>query len=101
MWIWSLSKLEKVTAKHCINPLGREVQSYELHHFADDSNVVDGVVSYIRIVYPHGESTCIFLMGKGYIAHRKRTVPQLEMLAAVVAVKLDELLRKILTPIIS
>ena len=49
------------------------------------------------MIYPDGEATCAFLMGKGYIAHRKRTVPQLEMLAAVVAVKLDELLRKILT----
>ena len=36
-------------------------------------------------------------MGKGCIAHKKRTVPQLEMLVAVVAVKLDELLRKSLT----
>ena len=101
MWIQSLPKLDKVTVKCCINPLGREVKAYELHHFADGSNVAYGAVSYIRMIYPDGEATCAFLMGKGYIAHRKRTVPQLEMLAAVVAVKLDELLRKILTLTIS
>ena len=40
-------------------------------------------------------------MGKGYITYRKRTVPELEMLATVVAVKLDELSRKVLTLTIS
>ena len=73
------------------------MKSYALHHFIDGSNEAYGALSYIRMIYPDREATCAFLMGKGYIAHRKRTVPQLEMLAAVVAVKLDELLRKIFT----
>ena len=47
MWIKSLPGLDKVTVKRCINPLGREVKSYELHHFADGSNVAYGAVSYI------------------------------------------------------
>ena len=70
MWIKSLPGLDKVTVKRCINPLGREVKSYELHHFADGSNVAYGAVSYIRMIYSDGEAICAFLMGKGYIAHR-------------------------------
>ena len=57
MWIQSLPKLDKVTAKRCIYPLGREVKSYELHHFADGLTVAYGAVSYIRMIYPDGKAT--------------------------------------------
>ena len=72
MWVQSLSKLNKVTIKRCLNLLGREVKSYELHYVADGSNEAYGALSYIQMIYSYGEAACVFLMGKGYIVHRKK-----------------------------
>ena len=65
----------------------------ELHHFADTSQMAYGAVSYLRTVYGNRSICCSFLMGKGYLAKDRRTVPQLELLAAVVTVKLNVLIK--------
>ena len=96
-WIASLAALEKLSVQRCFKVLNKSIQIFELHHFADGSSTAYGAVSYLRMVDADGFAHCTFLMGKGYIAESKRTVPQLEMLAALTAVRLDQLIRKELT----
>ena len=65
----------------------------ELHHFADAYQMAYGAVSYLQTVHGNRSIYCSFLTGKGYLAKNRRTVPQLELLAAVVAVKLNALIK--------
>ena len=76
----------------CLKPL-ENVKVHEVHTFADGSQTGYGAVSYLRSVKINGEVSCSFLMGKGYLAKERRTVPQMELLAAVLAVRLDQFLR--------
>ena len=69
--------------------------SYELHHFCDASLVAYGSVAYLRSVNKSGNFHVAFLMGKGHLSPKpSTTVPRLELLAAVTAVRLDRLLRR-------
>ncbi|KAK3741910.1 hypothetical protein QZH41_006255 [Actinostola sp. cb2023] len=79
----------------CLKPEGFEVDSAELHHFADASEHDYGAVSYLRLVDTTGTPHCSFLMSKSRLAPLKSTtIPRLELAAAVEAVKLDKLLCK-------
>ena len=97
LWISSLVGLEGLSVKRCVKPASEEIESCELHHFADGSSFAYGAISFSRVVLNDHSVCCSFLMGKGYIAQVKRTVPQLELMGAVTAVRLDQLLRKELT----
>ena len=68
--------------------------SYELQHFCDASLVAYGSVAYSRSVNKNRNFHVAFLMGKGHLSPKpSTTVPRLELLAAVTAVRLDRLLR--------
>ena len=97
LWISSLVGLEGLSVKRCVKPASEEIEICELQHFADGSSFAYRAISFLRVVLNDHSVCCSFLMGKGYIAQVKRTVPQLELMGAVTAVRLDQLLRKELT----
>lgn len=95
-WLDKLPHIEELAIPRCLVPIdfGDDVQM-ELHHFADASSAGYGVVSYLRIQNSDGRVHCAFLIGKSRLAPIKTvTIPRLELCAAVLSVKLDEMLRK-------
>ncbi|XP_071085478.1 uncharacterized protein [Haliotis cracherodii] len=95
-WLSKLCHIEDFTVPRCVIPNDFcEMMSAELHHFADASIAGYGAVSYVRIVDSCGRIHCSFLMAKSRLAPIKSiTIPRLELCAAVLSVKLDEMLRK-------
>ena len=93
-WMASLERLMAVHIDRCISLTSGGEVSYELHHFSDASSYAYGAVSYLRTEDEFGSIKVAFLMGKGYLAKENRTIPQLELMAAVVSVRLDCLIRK-------
>jgi hypothetical protein len=90
-----LPKLEKLTVKRCFRPHEfEEIATSELHHFSDASQKGYGAVSYLKIVDKRGKMRCSFVMGKSRLAPLKAvTIPRMELSAAVVATRLDQIIR--------
>ena len=95
-WLKDLHNLSSVEIPRCYVPSTvKEVQQYELHHFADASVSGYGACSYLRAVSKSGEVHCALVMGKARVAPTKvTTIPRLELSAAVVATKLSDLLKR-------
>ena len=95
-WLEELPKLEQLTVDRCFKPstLG-EIQTTQLHHFADASQHGYGAASYLRVEDNEGNVKCSFVMGKARLAPIKPvTIPRMELSAAVVATKLDRICRQ-------
>ncbi|XP_064625911.1 uncharacterized protein LOC135486745 [Lineus longissimus] len=93
-WKESLKKLGQLSIPRCYfsEP---ESAHIELHHFADASEVGYGTVTYLRQVSASGNINCSMVMAKGRTAPSVFvTVPRLELQAAVVAARVDCLIRK-------
>ena len=73
---------------------GRTI-SMQIHHFADASSNGYGACFYLRLV-DHSGSICLsFFMGKSRLAPTKPvSIPRLELTAAVLAARLDELAKR-------
>ena len=72
-----------------------EAKSYELHHFSDASQQAYGCVSYLRAINEKGEIHCAQVMAKSRLSPMKMiTIPRLELSAAVLATRIDYLIRK-------
>ena len=98
-WLADLPKSQNLEINRCFKPseLG-QVVSVQLHHFADSSQSGYGSVSYVRVQDHAGNVSCSFVMGKSRLAPIKSvTIPRLELSAAVVAARLDQICRQELT----
>lgn len=94
-WHQDLKNLAGVKIWRCYAPPSFNVQHYELHHFSDASVTGYGVCSYLRAVSTSGEVHCTLVMGKSRVAPIKvTTIPRLELSAAVVAVRISDMLKK-------
>ena len=95
-WLKELPKLENLKIKRCFKPPDfGEVVSAELHHFSDASQRGYGVVSYLLLTNAKEIRHCSFVMGKSRLAPLKTiTIPCLELLAAVLATKLDKSIKR-------
>ncbi|XP_028404804.1 uncharacterized protein LOC114527371 [Dendronephthya gigantea] len=94
-WQTQLMKIEKLYVPRCFKPseFGKIVSS-QLHQFADASERAYGAVSYLRLVNEHGDIHVSFVIGKARLAPLKVvTIPRLELSAAVVATRLDKMVR--------
>ena len=93
-WLTDISKASVLSVPRCIKTgVVGDILFYELHHFADASEVAYGSVSYARIVNTEGRIYCSFLKGKAHLAPLKTvTIPRLELMAAVTAVRVSALL---------
>ena len=93
-WPQDLPLIERMSIPRCVKPDGIAISTMQLHHFADASERAYGAVSYLRLVDIDGKVHCSFLMAKSKLAPlRATTIPRLELAAAVVAVKLDQIIR--------
>ena len=94
-WLYSLNHLEGLCIPRCFKPPQFvDALKYQLHLFADASEVAYEAVAYLRIEDKNGQVQCSFVMGKSHLAPNPRTtIPRLELLAAVTAVRLHQSLK--------
>ena len=94
-WLKDLACLRTISVPRCFKPPGfGAVVNVQLHHFSDASEIGYGAVSYLRIVDDKGAPHCSFVLGKSRVTPLKVvSIPRLELAAAVVAVKLNCLIR--------
>jgi hypothetical protein len=93
-WLQSLLQLSDIRIPRCyiVTKIPRE--SIELHMFSDASEVAYSASAYVRITDDQGGIHCSFVMGKCRNSPiRRPTIPRLELLASVMAVRLSNLIR--------
>ncbi|XP_039548042.1 uncharacterized protein LOC120493481 [Pimephales promelas] len=95
-WLKELWQLEKFEVDRCLKPMDfGEVISAQLHHFADACESGYGTVTYLLLNNIERKVHCTFIMGKARVAPLKTiTIPRMELTAAMVAGRMDELWRK-------
>ncbi len=95
-WLSELMKLSDFSIDRCLKPQGfEEPSSVQLHHFCDASEVGYGTASYLRFINKEGHIHTVLVMGKARVAPLKTiTIPRLELAAAVLAVRIDRMLRQ-------
>ena len=95
-WLDELPRLEDLKVDRCFKPTNfGEVVSSQLHHFADASQHAYGAATYLRVTNAKGDVHCSFIIGKSRLSPLKQlTIPRLELSAAVVATRLDKMVRK-------
>ncbi|XP_062391066.1 uncharacterized protein LOC134078917 [Sardina pilchardus] len=70
------------------------IENIQLHHFADASEGGYGTVTYIHMSNTSGNIQVSLLLGKARVTPLKAvTIPRLELTAAVLAVRVDAMLR--------
>lgn len=95
-WVEDLESLDVFTVDRCIKPgdFG-ELKHVQLHHFADASMNGYGTVTYIRMLNKEKRIHIAFLLGKARVTPLKAvTIPRLELTAAVLATKVDAMLKE-------
>lgn len=95
-WILELQELERFTVDHCLLPenFGSSIKM-EIRQFCDTSQEACGVVPYIRAVNDRGRVHRSFLIGKLRLAPmRQMTIPRLELMAAMMAVRVNSILQQ-------
>ena len=93
-WLASLSDLGSLRFSRCLVPESYVDGVAELIHFSDASQAGYRACSYLRIVTHSGSIHVALIISKGRLAPlRTVTIPWLELCAAVLAVRLDVLLR--------
>lgn len=94
-WSKGLPGLADMHIKRCfISPDFGQVKGYELHHFADARFSGYGECTYLRVITQQDQVHCCLLMGKSRVTPNSvLTIPRLELSAAVVAVRVSNLLQ--------
>ncbi len=95
-WRSDLFLLNDFGVRRCFQPENfGELKSVELHHFSDASTSGYGQCSYLRLVDEEDNVHCSFVMGKARVSPLKTvTIPRLELTAALVSVKVSNMLHK-------
>ena len=96
MWRSELPLLEMVEVPRCFNRKGMDsLKKIELHHFSDASTEGYRQCSYLRFVDTSDHIHCSLVMGKARVTPLKPiTVPRLELTAALVSVKVSDMLSR-------
>ena len=91
-----LKHVEGLSIERCVKPDGfRRISDISIHHFLDASEQGYGLCSYIRIVDEEKYIHCSLLLGKARVVPKKFvSIPQLELTAAVLSVKIASLVKK-------
>ncbi|XP_063042981.1 uncharacterized protein LOC134437423 [Engraulis encrasicolus] len=94
-WLEELDMLSEFHVRRCVKPKGfGDVVQAQLHHFSDASESGYGAVSYLRMQNTQNDVHVAFLMGKARVTPLKTvTIPRLELTAAVLAVRVDLMLK--------
>ena len=98
-WLRELPRLEQFQIPRCFKPQEfSDVKRCELHHFSDASNQGYGAVSYLRQINAIGKVHCSLIMAKSRLALLKAmTIPRMELSAAVLATRLDRMIKQEVT----
>lgn len=98
-WLEDLPKLEQFKLSRCFKPLELSaIQRRELHHFSDASSQGYGAVTYLRQVDADDNAHCSLVMAKSRLSPLKTvTIPRMELSAAVLATRLDRMVKQELT----
>ncbi|TDH06297.1 hypothetical protein EPR50_G00132240 [Perca flavescens] len=94
-WLEDLKGLSVFSVSRCIKPkdFGKLI-SVQLHHFSDASEDGYGTVSYLRLKNHWDKIHLAFILGKARVAPVKKvTIPRMELTAAVLAVRVDRMLK--------
>jgi hypothetical protein len=99
MVINDITNLGKLKMNRCYKPQGYgEVIDAQLHHFADASQDGYGVVSCVRLKNKDGKVHSQFMTAKARVAPLKpHTIVKLELTAATLAVRQDNMIRRAIT----
>lgn len=91
-----LTSIGELSVDRCLKPKNFGVlTSVQLHHFSDASESGYGCVTYLRLTNARHEVHTSFIMGKSRVAPLKQTtMPRMELTAAVLAVRMDKLLKE-------
>lgn len=82
-WSWEIERLQSCTMCEA-----------ELHCFSDASNHGYGIISHLRVIAGQNSANVAFIVGKARVAPlMQTTIPRLELTAAVLAVRVDKMLR--------
>lgn len=93
-WLQGLETLAdfNITRSFKAKKFGK-VELAQLHYFCDASEVGYGMVTYLRLVNGQEQAHVKFVMGKSRVAPlRLMTIPRLELTAAVLAVRIHQML---------
>ena len=95
-WLKDLPKLGRFLVDRCFKPQNfRKTMLLQRHHFSDASQQGYGAASNLRSMDDKGIIHCSFVMGKARTAPLKSiTIPRLELSAAVLASRLDKIIRR-------
>ena len=94
-WLTELNLISDLKVKRCFKPPNFETSSAQLHHFCDASERGYGTVSYLKLTSNSGQTHIAFVIGKARVAPLKVvTIPRLELAAAVLAARIDRMLKK-------
>ena len=94
-WLDVLSRLNDIRIPRCIKPSQFDDAALELHHICDSSQLAYGCCTYLRCTGKNGDIHCTLLYSKNKVAPIKAiSVPRLELQAAVVAAKVDSMVRQ-------
>ena len=96
MWRNELPLLEMMEVPRCFKLKEMDnLKKVELHHFSDASTEGYGQCSYLRLVDTSNRVNCSLVMGKARVTPLKSiTIPRLELTAALVSVKVSEMLSR-------
>lgn len=94
-WLNEFMLLKTFSIRRCFAPKDfGQLATAQLHHFCDASEAGYGWVSYLRLLNMNQEVTVAFVMGKARVSPLKQTtIPRLELAAAVLAVRMDKMLK--------
>ena len=95
-WCSSMSALQEAAVPRCYSTIPlHETSLIEQHIFCDASKLAIAAVCYLRSVDDAGIVTVFFVFGKAKLApSHATTMPRLELCAAVLVVKIAELIRR-------
>lgn len=98
-WLSEVQTLTNFKVDRCLKPTEfGDVSKIVLHHFSDACQTGYGVVTYMRLENSNKDIHVALVSGKARVAPLKRvTIPRLELTAATVAVRTDNMLRRELT----
>ena len=72
-----------------------ELRKCQLHYFVEASKLAYGALCYIRAITRNDVVVCSLVMSKSHLAPKDETsIPRLELMAAVTAVKMDLMLKQ-------
>ena len=97
-WLRELQALHHLEVVRYIFPAKCDTTSLKsvvLHYFTDASSCAYAIMVYARIVDKFGNVSCSFVFGKSRLAPIKTiSIPRLELMAAVLVVKIDQMLQQ-------